>query len=303
MSRYNRIFSSYACMIIGISFLALIMPVCSPADTAEPTKIVDSQPVWSPNGKMIAFVSTRSGGAKNIWVIGTKGDGLRQITFMGDDECPSWSPDGKKIAFQSGGKLWTVDVPTSQLTQLTYERKAWIAPDWHQKDANKIVCAFESFSKEDHDLASINPQTCMTRESGRQIVRSREGSDDRPRWSPDGKCIAFIGQSINIETRESKWYLMTMRPDGTGLKTYCEVPRTASRPSWMDDGAAILANGGKVCDVATGKIKSLFADPIKDADVSRDSRRVVYCEAIDSSNQCLFVRNIDGTGKKQLTVP
>lgn len=300
MATSGRLVLITGCLIVLLASMAAFSENGVVDQANEPVTIIDSQPVFSPDGKTIAFVSTR-GGKKNIWLVGADGSDLRQLTFGKCDECPSWSPDGKKIALQSGGQLWTIEASTGSVTQLTSGDRAWMAPDWHRKDANKIVCAIESFERNDHDLMIINPQTSLTRESGRRLVRARSGSDDRPRLSPDGKLIAFIGEIINIDTREGKWYLMTIRPDGTGLKTYCEMAKTAGRPSWFLDGSSILADGGKVCNIKTGEITNLFSESIREPDMSRDNRRVVYCDDLDGTGQFLFVRNINGSGLKQIT--
>lgn len=69
----------------------------------------DRQPVWSPDGRFVAFVSNRtedpdSNYDSNIWVVAAdnpdKGKTLIQLTRNpGDDEQPAWSPDGKWIAY------------------------------------------------------------------------------------------------------------------------------------------------------------------------------------------------------------
>ena len=50
----------------------------------------NESPSYSPNGRHIAFMSTR-GGSKQIYTIGRDGRGLRRVTSTGNNEMPSWS--------------------------------------------------------------------------------------------------------------------------------------------------------------------------------------------------------------------
>jgi len=69
----------------------------------------DSQPTWSPDGKLIAFVSNRTDnpdGNSNtdIWLVSAettdKGKTLHQVTTNpGSDRSPAWSPDGNSITY------------------------------------------------------------------------------------------------------------------------------------------------------------------------------------------------------------
>jgi dipeptidyl aminopeptidase/acylaminoacyl peptidase len=72
----------------------------------------DSEPAWSPDGKLIAFSSNRSTSDPDanynvdIWVVASdntdKGAQLTKISSsLGEDHSPTWSPDGKFIAFTS----------------------------------------------------------------------------------------------------------------------------------------------------------------------------------------------------------
>lgn len=51
----------------------------------------NESPSYAPNGRHIAFSSTRGSGNKQIWVVGRDGRGLRRITTNGNNEMPSWS--------------------------------------------------------------------------------------------------------------------------------------------------------------------------------------------------------------------
>lgn len=66
----------------------------------------DQSPVWSPDGKYIAFVSNHTNDPdrnenSDIFTVEAKDDGeIKQLTtFTGHDIQPLWSPDGKHIAY------------------------------------------------------------------------------------------------------------------------------------------------------------------------------------------------------------
>jgi len=74
----------------------------------------DTQPVWSPDGQLIAFVSTRDGN-EEIYTMHANGTQVTRITNDGaSDVSPTWTPDGKNLIFSSnrgsaGYELYAVD--------------------------------------------------------------------------------------------------------------------------------------------------------------------------------------------------
>ncbi len=60
----------------------------------------NAAPQFSPDGKRIAYMSTRAG-PWQIWVSDTNGSNPRQVSFTESAGTPRWSPDGRSIAFDA----------------------------------------------------------------------------------------------------------------------------------------------------------------------------------------------------------
>jgi Tol biopolymer transport system component/DNA-binding winged helix-turn-helix (wHTH) protein len=96
------------------------------------SSFADYGPRFSPDGRRIAFESSRSGEAQEIWLADPDGSNVVQLTggpvdwraeprWRGD---PVWSPDGSRIVFSSRGDggtpdLWAVDLEGGTLRRLT----------------------------------------------------------------------------------------------------------------------------------------------------------------------------------------
>jgi TolB protein len=52
----------------------------------------NESPAFSPTGRHLAFMSTRTG-SRQIWVVGRDGAGEKQLTRTGNNQTPAWSPN------------------------------------------------------------------------------------------------------------------------------------------------------------------------------------------------------------------
>jgi Tol biopolymer transport system component len=102
-----------------------------------------SDPVWSPDGRMLAFVrrNTRLG----VYVVNADGSGVRNLTPkpMGAAyAAPAWSPDGRKIAFASerdgNSEIYLMDADGSDQRNLTLNLAYDGDPAW-SPDGRKIT--------------------------------------------------------------------------------------------------------------------------------------------------------------------
>jgi Tol biopolymer transport system component len=108
--------------------------------SAPPTKLIASEgyngsPQFSPDGKRVAFVSSRSG-SWQVWVCESDGSNPRQLTFLASSaRYPRWSPDGREIAFQApstneGTNIYVVGAEGGQPRRLETGRSRVAAPSW-----------------------------------------------------------------------------------------------------------------------------------------------------------------------------
>ena len=97
----------------------------------------DWSPVWSPDGKRIAFSSDRKGDLQNfeIYVMDADGGNEQRLTEnRHDDDWPSWSPHGKRIAFYSlrdgNAEIYVMDADGGNLQNLTNHPDDDGSPAW-----------------------------------------------------------------------------------------------------------------------------------------------------------------------------
>jgi Tol biopolymer transport system component/DNA-binding winged helix-turn-helix (wHTH) protein len=96
---------------------------------------IESNAQYSPDGKRIAFESSRSGSSQ-IWVAGADGSDSFQLTSLAApvQGFPRWSPDGKRIAFHSRpalhASIFVIDADGGEARQLTHTASEDTAPSW-----------------------------------------------------------------------------------------------------------------------------------------------------------------------------
>ncbi len=145
----------------------------------------DNDPVWSPDGRRIAFESNWQ-----LWVTNADGSGKRRLTLKGVHNFnPAWSPDGKRIAFTRGRRerevsngaagswglgLYVMNADGSGEQKLT---QGGSQPYW-SPDGRKI--AFVSNRDGNADIHVMNADG-----SGRRnLTRAAGRFDTQPLWSP-----------------------------------------------------------------------------------------------------------------------
>ena len=167
------------------------------------TAMREGEAAWSPDGSRVAF-SGMAGGMSDVFVVNIDGSGLVNITNTPEvgEYTVSWSPDSRRIAFSAG--VYTE----------------------HQREGSRV-------RTRSVDVTNINIMNADG--SGRRQLTYEESQNRSPKFSPDGRFIAFVSGRLGLpeifvmDTNGSNVRRVTHSPEGT----YCQSP------SWSPTGAQI----------------------------------------------------------------
>jgi Tol biopolymer transport system component len=195
---------------------------------------VNDRPVWSPNGKTIAFARRTLDTTDELYVMNADGSHVREVTFADRGyDWPSWSPDGRELVFGSDAldeqSLFVARADgTQRSTLLTVQGGPWLAwPAW-SPDGRRIA-----YVEYDNGLTSIWVANSDGTAQHELSPAGSSTSDDEPTWSPDGSRIAFISDRSGDS---DVWF---MNADGSGARDLTNHPANEFAPAWSPDGRLI----------------------------------------------------------------
>jgi Tol biopolymer transport system component len=160
--------------------------------TDNGSKTFDEEPVWSPSGDRVAFVSHESGKDQNIFVMRPDAPGesinlATQLTHYAENGSISelvWSPDGAKLAYEreqgAFRQIFVVAADGSTLTPLTIaspgEHPTW-APDGgkiaSRKAANRSIRRTRTAAMRSRRCSTPKVTTRCGRPAGRRSPSNR----------------------------------------------------------------------------------------------------------------------------------
>jgi dipeptidyl aminopeptidase/acylaminoacyl peptidase len=299
----------------------------------------DTSPIFSPDGKWIAFIR-ETGGEDQLYVIAVNGGGARKLTDVSTGVAdPLWSPDGKSIAFSSDvypecgaddacnkktSDRWTKG-PLHAHTANALLYRHWT--EWKDGERTHVLLAdvsagtvrdltpgdFDSpryqldgplqydFSPDSKELVvdsdhGTNPESSTNSDlwivpvdgsqPPRDVTASNQAFDGNPKYSPDGKYIAYLLQKQ--PGYESDLFRLALydRASGTSRVLTESFRNWVQDFQWASDSKSIFFTAPVEGDnpifqvtIDAGVIQKILVDKTIDSFVvSPDSRRMVYVQ-------------------------
>ena len=183
------------------------------------TSSYESTPIWSPDGKMIAFASDRNGNL-DLYVMPADGGTAKRLTYNSASEIPSaFTPDGKEVLFSaslqdpatsalfpSGAmtELYAVPVAGGRVRQVLgtpaemvnfdksgkrflYQDRKGVEDEWRKHHTSSVTRDIWMYD------ATTGKHTNLT---------DRPGEDRNAVFAPDGQTVYFLSErdtkSINV---------------------------------------------------------------------------------------------------------
>jgi Tol biopolymer transport system component len=223
----------------------------------------DYDPVWSPDGTRIAYISYAGGAGTDIYVINADGSNPRKVSGdQGSNANPVWSADGQQIAFERRWNgtfnMFVTDLNSDAIQLFDSTFTTILSLSW-SPDGQQVAFAG----------ADVENQTDI-------FVRNRDGGEARnltlnqatagwPIWSPDSQTIAYyswpsVANDIfvhDVETGETHNLTNTFANETNAV--------------WSLDGRQIAFTSGDernaeiyLIEVDTGQITRLTHNRVRD---------------------------------------
>ena len=263
-----------------------------------------------PNEKNIKFGGPEvMQSVNNIWKIPEKGGKPVQVTHHTDGNLyyPSMSADGKTIVYEENFGLWKLDVSSGKSTEIHVEIKADL------KDNNLQFVTFTNNA----DGFNVSPSgrrvavavhgeifTIAADRGETQRVTESPWRDQDPRWSPNGKWIAFISDRTG---REEVWLSDEL---GKNVKKLSDADCEKGEFEWSPDSKSMMWNCSdhklRMTTVETGETEIVASNDVGDLDspaFSPDGKWISYAKEDKLLRSHVFVKQLDGGTERMITSP
>jgi Tol biopolymer transport system component/DNA-binding winged helix-turn-helix (wHTH) protein len=257
------------------------------------SSFADYQPQFSPDGRRIAFVTTRSGEFSEISIAAADGTGARPLTRGSErsQESPHWSPDGRQIAFDAQDDrrhlhVWVVDAEGGRPRQLTNSDGNQNCPTW-SRDGRAIYYTEVRGPRKGlwRVPAGGGAPVRITAAAGGYLALE----------SPDGKSVLYqatLGESpvmmMPLSAGRPRQVVTCAQP--TGFAVHAEGVYYVECGS-ADDPAVHLVDLTTGRDRALGKLQAASAPLWMGLAVSPDGTAILYSKLVNVGADLMMIEN------------
>jgi dipeptidyl aminopeptidase/acylaminoacyl peptidase len=225
----------------------------SPPGPGDPRTSTDRGPTWSPNGRWILFESGRRAGS-SLLVVSANGN---VTSFLTEPRVESgnahWSPDGNAIVYVErseehfSGSIRVLDFdnasgqpkgpPRTLFTSHVDRGGGWSIRDveW-SPDGTQLATVLQNSGWDHIYLLPITGGTPKQLTDGAFV-------DETPRFSPDGKRIAFTSSRGGILETTNPWVVSSSGGEAHQVGKF-DVPGVTAMLQWTPDSRRLFFHHG-----------------------------------------------------------
>jgi dipeptidyl aminopeptidase/acylaminoacyl peptidase len=243
-----------------------------------------ADPQVSPDGEWVLYTVASTDAAADrrrtdIWRVKWDGTGQSRVTYgAGNESAPRWSPDGRLISFLSarpgetkGTQVWLLDRRGGEAQPLTQLKGRIASYEWSPDSTHLLLVYRESDAPEPDPKAPPKPlvidkyqfkrdgQGYLTGSARSKLylfeiashkleALTSDGDYDEsnPRWSPDGRRIAFVSNHDKDweRTRNTDVFVVEAAPGSKSRQLTTSPGADGGTLSWSPDGSLIAFEQG-----------------------------------------------------------
>jgi dipeptidyl aminopeptidase/acylaminoacyl peptidase len=184
----------------------------------------ETAPRWSPDGRWLAFLSSREDEHTQLWLLDRSGgEGRKLSSLAADVDDYVWAPDGKRLALvvEDADTVKPKTPPPIVIDRFQFK----------QDEAGYL-------GKQRRHLYVLDVAT-----GNATMLTPGDYDEFLPAWSPDGRALAFVSKRRPHPDRDNNWdlYVIEAAPGSaprqlTTFEGADNDPETGSRPAWSPDG-------------------------------------------------------------------
>jgi dipeptidyl aminopeptidase/acylaminoacyl peptidase len=208
-------------------------------------------PRWSPDGRYLAFLSSRddSREAAQVWLLDRRGGEAERVTDLpGGVSEYAWSPDSKRLVLVASDTDSDSSAARSDSTRSHTPRPIVIDRYQFKEDETGYL---------DRKRSHLYLFDLATRKA--QILTPGEYNEQAPVWSPDGSSLAFISKRRPDFDRTDNWDLYVVAASrGAAPRQLTTFPGPDMDPGWGGRPPAWSPDGKLIAYVQGGPLKLIY---------------------------------------------